>query len=172
MKNKTIVVSLFGAPGAGKSTLTAYVFAKLKMLGVNCEMVTEFAKDKVWEESYKTLENQIYVFAKQLHRMWRLKDKVQFIITDSPLPLSIIYDRDKNEDLKNLIITTFNSFDNINIVINRSTVYNQNGRYQNEEQANELDNQIRELLFSYCIPFQTEDINDVVETILNKIKHV
>ena len=75
-----------------------------------------------------------------------------------------------DEDLKNLIITTFNSFDNINIVINRSTVYNQNGRYQNEEQANELDNQIRELLCSYLIPFQSEDIDNVVETVLNKIK--
>jgi tRNA uridine 5-carbamoylmethylation protein Kti12 len=169
---KTVVINLFGGPGCGKSTIAAELFAILKKQGYECELVTEYAKDKVWEESYKTLENQIYVFAKQLHRMWRLKDKVQFIITDSPLPLSIIYDRDKNEDLKNLIITTFNSFDNINIVINRSTVYNQNGRYQNEEQANEIDNQIRELLISYLIPFISRDINDVVETILDKIKHM
>ena len=169
---KTVVINLFGGPGCGKSTIAAELFATLKKQGYEVELVTEYAKDKVWEESYKTLENQIYVFAKQLHRMWRLKDKVQFIITDSPLPLSIIYDRDKNEDLKNLIITTFNSFNNINIVINRSTVYNQNGRYQNEEQANEIDNQIRELLISYFIPFQSEDINNVVETILNKIKHM
>lgn len=170
LKMKTVVINLFGGPGCGKSTIAAELFAILKKQGYECELVTEYAKDKVWEESYKTLENQIYVFAKQLHRMWRLKDKVQFIITDSPLPLSIIYDRDKNEDLKNLIITTFNSFDNINIVINRSTVYNQNGRYQNEEQANELDNQIRELLISYFIPFISRDINNVVETILDKIK--
>lgn len=169
---KTVVINLFGGPGCGKSTIAAELFAILKKQGYEVELVTEYAKDKVWEESYKTLENQIYVFAKQLHRMWRLKDKVQFIITDSPLPLSIIYDRDKNKDLKNLIMPTFNSFDNINIVINRSTVYNQNGRYQNEEQANELDNQIRELLFSNYIPFQPEDINNVVETVLNKIKHM
>lgn len=168
---KTVVINLFGGPGCGKSTIAAELFATLKKQGYEVELVTEYAKDKVWEESYKTLENQIYVFAKQLHRMWRLKDKVQFIITDSPLPLSIIYDRDKNEELKNLIITRFNSFDNINIVINRSTVYNKNGRYQNEEQANEIDNQIRELLISYLIPFISRDINDVVETILDKIKY-
>lgn len=169
---KTTVINLFGGPGCGKSTIAAELFATLKKQGYEVELVTEYAKDKVWEESYKTLENQIYIFAKQLHRMWRLKDKVQFIITDSPLPLSIIYDRDKNEELKNLIITRFNSFDNINIVINRSTVYNQNGRYQNEEQANEIDTQIREILFSNCISFQSEDIDNVVETILNKIKYM
>ena len=44
----TLVVNLYGAPGSGKSTGAAYIFAKLKMLGVNCELITEFAKDKVW----------------------------------------------------------------------------------------------------------------------------
>jgi len=169
---KTVVINLFGGPGCGKSTIAAELFAILKKQGYEVELVTEYAKDKVWEESYKTLENQIYVFAKQLHRMWRLKDKVQFIITDSPLLLSIIYDKDNNEDLKNLIISRFNSFDNINFIINRSTVYNQNGRYQNEEQANEIDKQIKELLVSHHILFQTEDINNVVETILNEIKNI
>ena len=68
---KTIVCNLFGPPGAGKSTLAAYVFAKLKMMGVNCELVTEFAKDKVWEKNNEALSNQIYIFAKQYYRMSR-----------------------------------------------------------------------------------------------------
>ena len=169
---KTTVINLFGGPGCGKSTIAAELFATLKKQGYEVELVTEYAKDKVWEESYKTLENQIYVFSKQLHRMWRLKDKVQFIITDSPLLLSIIYDKDKNEDLKNLVITKFNSFDNINVVINRSTVYNQNGRYQNEEQANEIDKEIKELLVSHDISFQSEDINNVIEAIMKEIKYI
>lgn len=45
--NNTIVVNLFGAPGAGKSTGAAHIFAELKMCGINTELVTEFAKDKV-----------------------------------------------------------------------------------------------------------------------------
>lgn len=44
---KMLVVNMFGAPGAGKSTGAAYIFSKLKMAGVNAELVTEFAKDKV-----------------------------------------------------------------------------------------------------------------------------
>ena len=37
---KLIVVNLYAGPGAGKSTLSAYTFAKLKMAGVNCELIT------------------------------------------------------------------------------------------------------------------------------------
>ena len=42
-----IVVNLFGVPSAGKSTGAAYIFSKLKMAGINAELITEFAKDKV-----------------------------------------------------------------------------------------------------------------------------
>ena len=47
---KPIVVNLAGAPGAGKSTGAAKIFSDLKMLGINCELVGEFAKDKTWEQ--------------------------------------------------------------------------------------------------------------------------
>lgn len=57
-----IVVDFYGAPGSGKSVAAAYVFSKLKMLDVKCELVTEFAKDEVWGGSIKALQNQAYVF--------------------------------------------------------------------------------------------------------------
>ena len=60
-----ILVNLYGAPGAGKSSGAAYIFSKLKMAGVNAELVTEFAKDKVYEQSKKVFENQAYIFGKQ-----------------------------------------------------------------------------------------------------------
>ena len=64
-----IVVNLLGAPCAGKSTLAALVFSKLKMLGVSCEIVTEFAKDLVWDNSLNSLNNQLYVFSEQFYRV-------------------------------------------------------------------------------------------------------
>ena len=52
-----VVVNMFGVPGAGKSTGAAFVFAKLKMMGINAELISEFAKDKVWEESKAPFDN-------------------------------------------------------------------------------------------------------------------
>lgn len=61
-----IIVNLYGAPGSGKSTGAAYIFASLKMMGVNAELVTEYAKDKVWEETREVFNNQAYIFGKPL----------------------------------------------------------------------------------------------------------
>ena len=82
-----LIVNLFAGPGAGKSTIAAYVFARLKMAGVNCELAPEFAKDKVWEHNQTALDNQIYVFAKQYYRITRCADQVDVVITDSPVAL-------------------------------------------------------------------------------------
>ena len=66
-----ILINLFGAPGAGKSTGAAYIFSKLKMHGINAELVTEFAKDKVWEESKEVLNNKEKIFGKQYFKISR-----------------------------------------------------------------------------------------------------
>ena len=60
-----LLINLFGGPGAGKSTGAAYIFSQLKMAGVNAELVTEFAKDKVWEGNKEVFKNQAYIFGKQ-----------------------------------------------------------------------------------------------------------
>ena len=101
---KTLVINLFGGPGVGKSTMCASIFSKLKILGFECEMATEYVKDIVWEESFKKLENQIYIFGKQHARVHRLLNKVDIVITDSPLLKSRVYDQDNNLALKNLVL--------------------------------------------------------------------
>ena len=76
---KTLIVNLIGGPGSGKSTCASGIFYQLKKLGINCELALEFAKDKVWEESIKTLDDQFYIFGKQYHKLFRLMDKVDVI---------------------------------------------------------------------------------------------
>ena len=91
---KPVVINLTGAPGAGKSTGAAKLFYELKTLGINCELVSEFAKDKTWEHNMEALSNQVYVFGKQFYRISRCANQVDVIITDSPLLLSVIYNHD------------------------------------------------------------------------------
>lgn len=89
----------------------AYIFSELKMRGINAELVTEFAKDKVWENNDEVFKNQAYIFGKQSYKMSRCRDKVDVIITDSPLPLSIFYNHDKvlDEDFNRTVMNVFNT---------------------------------------------------------------
>ena len=164
-----IVVNLFAGPGSGKSTTCAGLFHKLKLAGVNCEMALEYAKDKVWEESYKILDDQIYVFGKQLHRIFRLKDKVDVVITDSPLPLSIYYDKSANPYFADLVMNQFNEFNNINYFINRDDTYNPKGRMQNKQEAEQIDTLLQLILKEYKINYSEVDKSKAVDFIFNDI---
>ena len=153
---KTIVCNLFGPPGSGKSTLAAYVFAKLKMMGVNCELVTEFAKDKVWEKNNEALSNQIYIFAKQYYRMSRCTGQVDVIITDSPLFLSPFYNKDPeiDEPLKQLVHVISERYDNLNYFLKRVKKYNPVGRLQTEAESDQYGVRRKEMLRSYGVEFK------------------
>lgn len=140
-----IVVNLFAGPGAGKSTMAARVFSELKELGYNSELVTEFAKDLTWQGSMKALDNQLYVFAKQYHRLWRLVDNVDIVVTDSPILLSLIYGT-TSDTFKKLVIEEFNKFHNINIRLVRVKQYNPKGRSQTLDEAKDIDRQVGAML--------------------------
>ena len=71
---RAIVINLFGGPCCGKSTVSAGLYYELKCMGVECELTGEYAKDKTWDDHQSVLKNQPYVFGKQLHRIWSLKD--------------------------------------------------------------------------------------------------
>ncbi len=154
-----IVINLFGAPGSGKSTGAAYIFSQLKMLGVDAELVTEFAKDKVWENNTEVLNNQTYIFGKQHFRISRCADKVDVIVTDSPLLLSALYNNSEllGNEFNDLVAKIFKSYNSANYLIHRSKPYNPNGRLQTEKESDELADKIKSLLGKYDIDYSDID---------------
>ena len=168
-----MVVNLISGPGTGKSTLCAMIFSELKKRHIDCEMALEYAKDVVWEEGFLKLSNQIYIFGKQHSRLYRLNGKVDIIITDSPLIASIIYDKTENIYLKDLVLTEFKNMNNLNFYISRQFDYQQNGRYQNEEEARLIDIKYKNLLddngidYIPVVPF-SENLSSIIEKILEK----
>lgn len=144
---KTLVVNFYGGPGAGKSTMANRVFSEIKDLGMNVEVATEYAKDLTWQESFGVLSDQLYVFAKQQHRIWRLNNKVQIILTDSPLLNSLVYGKETTTpEFKAMVIAEYKRYECFDIYLNRVKPYNPVGRNQTEEQAIQLDHDIRDVV--------------------------
>lgn len=163
MKN-TLIVNLFGGAGIGKSTLMARIFSELKIQGYDCEMVTEFAKDLVWEKRNETFKDELYIFAKQNHRLFRVNGKVDIIVTDRPLLLTNAYNQNDKE-LCSLCLKTFNQYNNLNFLLKRETVYQENGRKQSEEEAMQIDKITQDLLESNEINYYTVNNNDLADII-------
>ena len=167
---KTLVVNLLGGPGCGKSSIRGGLFSKLKFLGIDCEEALEYAKDLVWINSTLTLNNQIYVFGKQHHRITRLLGQVEVVITDSPLMFTPIYDQRKSKTLSDLVIEEINSMWNYNVFLKRQKEYNPNGRNQSEEEAREIDRKILDFMDDNKLPYETFDgAEDSVVFISEKI---
>lgn len=166
---KSIIINLFAGPGAGKSTLASGIFYELKKQNKSVELVQEFAKDLVYNESYKKLKDQFLIAAEQHHRIWRLNGLVKYIVTDSPLLLSAAY-TDCFELQK---LTNFYSkkYCNFNIFLNRNPeTFQLDGRLHNLEESLEMDKKIKNLLESFNTRYiQIKVDNDTVHKIIELI---
>lgn len=166
----SIIINLFGAPGAGKSTLAAALFADLKCCGFNCELVTEYAKDLTWAKRFGELKVQPYIFGKQLLRIERVVNQVDYIITDSPLLLSLIYTNNEwPESYRQAVHDIFCNYNNINFLLRRYKPYNQAGRNQTEEESDNIHTELRKLLLAYNVSY-TELISSTPERLVRDIK--
>lgn len=175
----TICINLFGGPGTGKSTTAAGVFHALKQLGVNAELVQEYAKDKAWEfEQFKGNETplvfkcQEYLFAQQMFRMRRLVGSAEIVVTDAPILMGIAYMSPTFDlpSLKNVISEAHHLFDNRNFFLIRKKEYNPRGRIHSEEQAKLMDVKIRNMLDEQMVEYETVSADDLaVDEIMTRL---
>jgi len=168
-----IVVNLIGGPGSGKSTGAAYVFAQLKMKGINCEIVPEWAKEQVWERRQKPFENQLYVLGKQSYRLSRLRNEVDIVITDSPILMGAFYCQSLPyaKDFTEVLVGVHNEYDNMNFFVKRVKPYNPKGRFQDEEGAKNIDKEILKLYEKFEkgmieVTGNEEGYNKIVEKVM------
>lgn len=171
---QALVVNLYAGAGALKTASASGIFTLLKLHGVDCELPFEFPKDLVWEENNSMLSDQHYVFGHQSHRIWRLRNKVDVIVSDCPLLLSIVYrPEDLGKEFIANVVATYNQYNNLNIFLKRNLdiKYVENGREQNLKEAIEVDNKVLKVLNTYNIPYSVMEagvntINEVTELIL------
>jgi hypothetical protein len=164
------IINLFGGPGIGKSTQASGLFTEMKRNHMSVEYTYEFPKEVAWEGNISQLKDQFFITANQHRNISRLYGKVDYIIVDSPIILGCFYEQRYGEGypashygksgLSNFLWNLFKQYDNINILLKRNNeTYDPNGRIQDLQEAEEIDEDIRQTLLINNIPFVEFDVN-------------
>lgn len=177
----TTVINLYGGPGTGKSTSAAYLYCLLKLRNINAELVREYVKNWAWEERKINQYDQVYFLGKQMRLESILYDKVNFVVTDSPVLLNLYYARlhsptETAEGIHKIVGDYYRQAQekghrHRHIFLKRSKPYNPAGRYQDEEQAKDIDSSVRAMLTDLGIAYIESDtwetaLNDTLEKII------
>lgn len=169
----TTIIQLFGGPSVGKSTIAAELFVLMKKSSRfgSVELVQEYAKELVWQERFDELKTQKNVTNGQIQKIIPLVGKVDYLITDSPLLLGVVYSPENEfTEIQNLVFSHIDKFSRtINIFIERGdSDYETAGRIHTEDEAKKVDQLIKFALDGYRIPYHTIGRDGVAE-ILNII---
>ena len=187
---KTVVVNMFGGPGAGKSTAALEVAEKLKKAGYVVDYAPEYAKELVWDmndpkatkaerdAARKMLsgsyETQTKMYAEQLKRVQRCIGQCDFVVTDSPAILGVAYLKEQfpqqREWFESQALHDFNSMINFNMLVKRGADYEQAGRYQSPKEAIAIDASVVDFLERFDIYHGVYDRNQIDKAIENMQK--
>lgn len=152
-------ICLWGGPGIGKSTHAANVFASLKIAGCSVELVNEYIKAWAYEKRQLSGFDQVYIFAKQQRLEERvLRAGVQMIVTDSPLLMQCVYAKKYQFVGWRELLSIGKMFNELHPSLNyllrrKNGTYQEEGRWQNEDQARQLDDEIEDFLIDNRIPY-------------------
>jgi len=177
------IINLFGGPGIGKSSIASGLTYKLKKKHITCDNPYEFPKLLAWDENHSAIRDQLYVLANQHRGIVKSYGKVDYIILDSPILLSLTYRNyyKSNEypatlygvSFDKLVLDTFNQYDNINILLERSDEgsHNEKERYQTLEESKKLDKAIELSMITNNIPYYVVKVGkNTIKDILKILK--
>lgn len=178
MKKKTIVINIAGGPGTGKTTVASELFGKLKEKGYEVENVSEFAKELVWEGRSEAFDDRLYMHGEQNHRLMQMNGKLDFIITDSPLFLTSVYNnyylKDKfpksyNKMIDTVTSETFKLYNNKVYLLQRDTSYKVVGRRENKSTAEKIDVALNKYLKDNKIKYKNISLDNAVDEIIRDL---
>jgi len=176
------IVNLFGGPGIGKSSIANGLTYTLKKKHITCDNPYEFPKVLAWDENHSAIKDQLYVLANQHRGIVKSFGKVDYIILDSPIILSLVY-RSVYKGLEypatlygdsfdKMVLDIHNQYDTLNILLKRTDGgFNEKERYQTIDESKMLDDEIEKTLINHNIPYTTievgdETVNDILKILL------
>lgn len=150
---RTLNVNLYAGPGIGKSVTAARLYAELKLRGIHAELVSEYAKELVYLGilEQKTQED---ILREQLRRQRLLQGQVLVVVTDAPVPMSLVYakrllgDAGTLNRLHVLLEEGTNGWLNLDVLLNRdlSKGFETEGRSQDATESMLVHRQIGHFL--------------------------
>jgi hypothetical protein len=165
------IINLFAGPGTGKTSIAAGVLYELKKRHISCDAPYEFPKVLAWDDNQSAIKDQLYVLANQHRGIVQSFGKVEYIVMDSPILLSLIYKNYYNgteypsslytELFDKMVLGIHSQYENLNIVLKRGMgVFNKTERYQDLGQSIELDYMIVTTLDKNEIPYIELEVDE------------
>jgi len=181
MSDNCVLVNIIGAPGVGKSTIAALLFAHLKIRGHVVEYVQEYVKKLVWTRDFDAINNQYYLSKKTFQTLEQIvkSGSIRYCISDGPLIHGMVYNLQNPNNTSNIekteqfILDCVGKFKNINIYLERvpGRNYETAGRIHTEEESTEVGILLKTLLEKYnmpfvCFPADSAYIDDIIAYIV------
>jgi len=147
-------ICFFGGPSSGKSTMASHVFAALKTSGFNVELSYEYVKDWTFLGNKPAGFDQVYILAKQIRKEdVILRNSNAVVLTDCPVLLTPCYARvygiKAAHALEEIALEFEKEYPSLSFFLNREgNVFKTDGRFQNEEQSQKIDNMILEMMIN------------------------
>jgi hypothetical protein len=173
-------VNFYAGPGAGKSTASEGISYLLKRKGHNVELIREFIKD--WAYMGRPIKSfdRVHFFGEQIHREdLMLQCGVQTIVTDSPLLLIPAYGKLQGwhswKPLLDITLAFEERHPAVHILLERGNLpYKTLGRYENYQQALEVDAFIRDFMVNDAkvpvLSVDTQDHNAILDYVEKAIQ--
>ena len=149
----TKVINIIGGPGSDKSLFSSAIILFLNLHHKSVETIPDYAKSLVWQQNFEVLKNQYFIAQRQYEMLNLLDGQVQFLITECSLPQVLYYNENYADNIcdvnktRTQILEWYGQHDNINIMVERGDKkYVHTGRFQDEEQARDIDQGLRGMM--------------------------
>jgi len=156
----TKVINIIGGPGSEKSLFSAAIVLHLSLSGKTVEIIPDYAKTLVWQQNFEVLKNQYYIAQRQFDMLSLIDGQVHFLVTECSLPQLLFYNENYADNIcdvgktRDQILQWYRQNDNINVLVQRGEKkYVRIGRFQDEEQAKEVDRGLLQIMQREHLPF-------------------
>jgi len=144
-------INFFGAPGVGKSTISSWLFSKLKEDNLDVEFAPEYIKTWTYIRRECKSFDQVYIFSKQMsieHNI--LSNSKSIVVSECPILLNCFYGNYNKSPGFNGCMSIAQEFEmeypSMNIFLGRGdSPYNPNFRYHDYKESLNIDKEL--LLF-------------------------